>query len=242
MKDGFTGWTITKNFGVGWRIEEVPLGWEPDPDLPTNPEKGLCFGTANGWCAMNYLIDLDREGLTTQELRDCVPFKIKLQQSYGAGRGWEGALTWSVALLDANKRTVISDHRKFFFVGEGQWKTLRMLFNFEVDSPNVKDKLDAIRYLEFTVEGRGNPHQVGHYGPKFANAEVIFEQEIIIKKYVIFVKPERKKREPKPKSSIKMGTQSSKNGKGKISAAKKLRRSPRILKLQKKNGAINYKE
>ena len=80
-QDLFDGWSIYKNGGDQWNVEEEPVGCNPLPVSPFFGENDRsCFVTSFQWCSKYFVVDLWNEGLNPIIMRISLPLEIKCSQ------------------------------------------------------------------------------------------------------------------------------------------------------------------
>ncbi|XP_033097735.1 F-box only protein 44-like [Anneissia japonica] len=169
-KDGLEkNWTIRRNGGDEWKVEDKTIGAKDKPEelLTVNEGSTENFATSYGWCEMDQVIDLEKEGCSLKLIDDHQP-EIYVSEWYterfDCGCYYELQVQLFAALSDKDP---IEEHH--FASGlipqwsDNEWKQVEHTF---------KNYGKGVRFIRFIHRGKDSQFWAGHYGSKMAGAQV----------------------------------------------------------------------
>ena len=159
-------WTIIKNGGDQWRVEDGCIRNEEEQLIKENGGSQSNYVTSHGNCSRRQIVDLMNAGVDPEILDKLQP-TIEVAEWYAAR--WDcGSTYWVCVSLLNDKKEKITEHSYTDttpqWVG-GQKGWCRFSHNFCSYGPGV-------RYVEFWDKGKDTQFWAGHYGSKMAGATV----------------------------------------------------------------------
>ena len=159
-------WSIIKNGGDGWHIEDGCINDEEEQLIKENGGSKSNYVTSYGDCSRKQIVDLVDVGIDPGILDKLQP-TIEVSE-WNAARWDCGSTYWvQVSLLD-NKKKKITEHSyndtTAQWVG-GQKGWCRFSHTFSAYGSGV-------RYVEFWDKGKDTQFWAGYYGSKMAAAVV----------------------------------------------------------------------
>ena len=159
-------WSIIKNGGNGWSIEDGCIKDEEEQLIKENGGSQNNYVTSYSDCSRRQIINLVGVGIDPEILDKLQP-TIEVSEWYAAR--WDcGSTYWvRVSLLD-NKQKKITEHSYTDTTAQwvgGQKGWCRFSHKFSAYGPGV-------RYVEFWDKGKDTQFWAGHYGSKMAAAVI----------------------------------------------------------------------
>lgn len=162
----FNNWTINKNFGDGFCIEDPPHGCNLLPiDVEEFKESTSCFATSYGECNKEQVIRLIGRNLFTRILNEYKP-KVSVSE-WICGR-FDCACTYTlrVKIISRSKKEILKEYVLIERMEQWRdlpWKKMTMI---------LEDYPDDVTKLIFEHEGKDLQFWKGHYGSKMAGGVV----------------------------------------------------------------------
>ncbi|XP_072039827.1 F-box only protein 6-like [Amphiura filiformis] len=166
------GWNILENGGNYWKVEKDHGGSDdlPEEALALSNNVSYNFATSYGWCSMEQIIDLTKEGVSEELLDGEIQPDIVVTEWYAARFDCGNTYEMSVTLLTKpklEKKYTLAE----FNVGPvltPQWAPR----NWNKVEHVFCDYGPGLRYIRFFHKGKDTQFWAGHYGCKMAGAQV----------------------------------------------------------------------
>ncbi|XP_061174325.1 F-box only protein 6-like [Saccostrea echinata] len=160
----FDHWKIDKNGGDRFVVEDKPVGCHPLEKFADFKGSYKCWVTSYGWCEKHQIIDLVKEGCSSEVLDKIRP-EVQVSEWYAARFDCKMEYHIKVELLDAESKVL----DKWSFSDEKpagrDWFQVEHIFT---------SYPEGLRFIKFRHKGKDQQFWAGHYGSKFTNASVRF--------------------------------------------------------------------